>query len=62
MKDIKNEFVSITLDECVETMNKEIRRKRRWTNEDKQNRHFKTKDFRINIEMKKIDDSDSDSD
>ena len=62
MKDIKNDFVSITLNECVETMNKELRKQIRWMNEDKQNRHFKTENLRINIEMQKIDDSDSDSD
>ena len=62
MKDIKNDFVFITLNKCIEAMNKELSRHRRWMNEDKENRRFKTKDFRINIEMEKLVDSDSGSD
>ena len=53
-------FVPYHLEKCIEQFNREIDRHKRWQKKDTEVRRFKTENFRVNIEITKIYDDDSD--
>ena len=57
---VKDRFVPYHLERCIEQFNREIEKHKRWQKEDTEIRQFKTENFRINVEMEKIYDDDSD--
>ena len=57
---VNDRFVPYHLERCIEQFNREIDRHKRWQKQDANIRRFKTKNFRVNIEIQKISDDDSD--
>ena len=53
-------YVPFHLERCIEQFRREIEKQKRWQKKDTDIRKFKTEDFRINVEIKKIYDGNSD--
>ena len=57
---ILRNLVSFDLEQSIKRFNREIEKHKRWQKEDTEVRQFKTENFRINIEIRKVYDADTD--
>ena len=59
-RNVNNRFVPFHLERCIKQFNREIEKSKEWQKDDKETRKFKTENFRINVEIEKRYDEDSD--